>query len=104
MPHRESDASEIQEKEEEFMATTTLAATLNTPIFDLPPAAMDRILVIEDDSALRKILLRLFSAEGYEVDVVPDAVAGLEMLRQRAPAAVILDLLRPGSSGCDLCK
>ena len=86
------------------MATTTLAATLNAPISDLPSAAMDRILVIEDDSVLRKILLRLFSSEGYEVDVVPDAVAGLEMLRQRAPAAVILDLLRPGSSGCDLCK
>jgi DNA-binding response OmpR family regulator len=104
MPHRDSDASEIQEKEEEFMATTTLAATLNTPISDLPPAAKDRILVIEDDSALRKILQRLFSSEGYEVDVAPDAMSGLEMLRQRAPAAVILDLLRPGSSGCDLCK
>ena len=86
------------------MASITLAATLNAPISDLPSAAMDRILVIEDDSVLRKILLRLFSSEGYEVDVVPDAVAGLEMLRQRAPAAVILDLLRPGSSGCDLCK
>jgi DNA-binding response OmpR family regulator len=67
-------------------------------------APTERILVIEDDVALRKILRRLFSSEGYEVDVVPDGVSGLEMLRQRAPAAVILDLLRPGSSGCDLCK
>jgi DNA-binding response OmpR family regulator len=53
---------------------------------------------------LRKILQRLFSSEGYEVDIVPDARAGLEMLRQRAPEAVVLDLLRPGFSGCDLCK
>jgi DNA-binding response OmpR family regulator len=45
-----------------------------------------------------------FNSEGYEVDMVPDARAGLEVLRQRAPDAVILDLLRPGSSGCDLCK
>jgi DNA-binding response OmpR family regulator len=65
---------------------------------------MERILVIEDDPALRKILQRLFSSEGYEVDIVPDSRAGLEMLRQRAPDAVILDLLRTGSSGCDLCK
>jgi DNA-binding response OmpR family regulator len=86
------------------MATATLAATLNTPISELRPAPMERILVIEDDGTLRKILRRLFSSEGYEVDAVPDAMAGLEMLRQRAPAAVILDLLRPGSSGCDLCK
>jgi len=86
------------------MATATLAATLNAPISELRPAPMERILVIEDDRALRKILGRLFSSEGYEVDIVPDAVCGLERLRRGVPAAVILDLPRPGSSGCDLCK
>ena len=86
-------------KEEKLMATTTLAATLNTPVSELRPATMDRILVIEHDGALRKILQRLFSSEGYEVDVVPGGVAGLEMLRQRPPSAVILDLPCPESSG-----
>ena len=86
------------------MATTTLTATLNTPMSELRPAPMVRILVIKNDAAFRKILRRLFSSEGYEVDVVPDAMAGLEMLRQRAPTAVILDILHPGSSGCELCK
>jgi DNA-binding response OmpR family regulator len=65
---------------------------------------MERILVIEDDRALRKSLARLFSSEGYEVDVVPDAVSGLERLRHCVPAAAVIDLPRPGSSGCDLCK
>ena len=86
------------------MATATLAATLNAPISELRPAPMERILVIEDDRALRKTLGRLFSSEGYEVDMVPDAVCGLERLRQGVPAAIILDLPLPGSSGCDLCK
>jgi len=86
------------------MATATLAATFNGPISELRPVTMDRILVIADDGALRKILRRLFSSEGYEVDIVPDGVAGLEMACQRVPAAVVLDLPRPGSSGCDLCK
>jgi DNA-binding response OmpR family regulator len=86
------------------MATATLAATLNAPISELRPSPMERILVIEDDRALRKILGRLFSSEGYAVDVVPDAVCGLERLSQGVPAAVVLDLPRPGSSGCDLCK
>jgi DNA-binding response OmpR family regulator len=94
----------IPQREEKLMATATLAVTLTTPISELRPATMDRILVIEDDRALRKILRQLFSSEGYEVDVVPDVVGGLEMLRQRVPAAVILDLLRPGSSGRHLCK
>jgi hypothetical protein len=38
------------------VATATLAATLNTPISQLRPALMERILVTEDDGALRKIL------------------------------------------------
>src|SRR5947207_2028695 len=86
------------------MATTTLAATLNTPLSDLRPATMDRILVIADDSALRNALHRLFSLERYEVEVVTDSVTGLARLRERPFSAVILDLQRPGSSGWDLCR
>jgi DNA-binding response OmpR family regulator len=86
------------------MATATFSATLNPPISELRLPPMERILVIEDDGALRTILRRLFSSEGYEVEVVPDAVCGLQKLRQRAPAAVILGLPRPGYSGCDLCR
>jgi DNA-binding response OmpR family regulator len=94
----------IPQKEEKLMAATTLAAPLTTRMSELRPAPMERILVIEHDVALRKTLQRLLSSEGYEVDMVPDGVAGLETLLQRAPAAVVLDLPRPGSSGCDLCK
>jgi DNA-binding response OmpR family regulator len=86
------------------MATVTLAAPLNTPMSEPRLATVDRILVIEDDEPLRKILQRLLSSEGYEVDAVPDAVSAVEMLRHKTPTAVILDLLRPGSSGCDLYK
>ena len=86
------------------MATVTLAAPLNTQMSEPRLATVDRILVIEDDEALRKILQRLLSSEGYEVDVVPDGVSAVEMLRHKTPTAVILDLLRPGSSGCDLYK
>jgi two-component system, OmpR family, alkaline phosphatase synthesis response regulator PhoP len=86
------------------MATATLSATLNTPISELRLARVERILVIEADGALRKILRQLFFSEGYEVEIVSDGVDILEMLRQRAPAAVILDLPQPVSSDFDLCK
>jgi DNA-binding response OmpR family regulator len=86
------------------MAATTLAATLNTPISELQSGPTERVLVIEHDGAMRRILRRLFSSEGYEVDIVSDAVCGLERLRHGLPAAIILDLPRPGSSGCDYCK
>jgi DNA-binding response OmpR family regulator len=85
------------------MASITWAATMQTPTSELRPATIDRILVIEHDRALQKILRRLFSTEGYEVDVVPGGVAGLEMLRQRLPSVVVLDLPYAESSG-DLCR
>jgi DNA-binding response OmpR family regulator len=86
------------------MAATTMAATLNTPISALQSAPTERILIIEHDGALRKVLQRLFSSEGYEVEVAFDTACGLERLRQGAPTAVILDLPRTGSSGRDLCR
>jgi DNA-binding response OmpR family regulator len=73
-------------------------------MYELRPATINRIAVVERDRALQKILRRLFSLEGFEVDVFPDGAAGLEILHQRRPSAVILDLPHPGSLGCDLCR
>jgi CheY-like chemotaxis protein len=70
------------------MATATLSATLNPRISELRLPPIEPILVIENDGALRTILRRLFSLEGYEVDVVPDGVCGSQKLRPRAPAVV----------------
>ena len=60
------------------MAATTLAAILNTPISKLRSAPMDRILAVEDDGVLQKILKGLFSSEGHEVDAAPDGEADLD--------------------------
>jgi len=86
------------------MASSTLAATSDALILELRPVALDRIAVVERDHALQKILRRLFSLEGYGVDVFPDRATCLEMLHQRRPSAIILDLPHPGSSGCDLYR
>src|SRR5579862_4632376 len=83
---------------------STILGTLNPAFVESRPATRDRILVIEGDDALRKILRRLFYSEGYEVDAVADAACGLERLSQGVPSAAVIDLPRPGSSGCDLCR
>jgi hypothetical protein len=88
----------ILRKEKRLMATATLTATLNTPISVLRPATIDRILVIEEDAALRKILQRLFLSEGHEVDVVPDAVCGLEILQQRGRRSYLVSGWRPSNT------
>jgi RNA polymerase sigma-70 factor (ECF subfamily) len=95
-------------KAKQFEVTTRLAATLNTPTFALRPAALDRmlhrILVIANDHVLQETLRQLLCSEGYEVDLVPDRLAGLEVLRYSRPSAVIVDIQHPGPSDRDLCR
>jgi len=83
---------------------SAMAVSSNVAAIDVRAVRADRIVVVEHDPALRKVLQRLFSAEGYQVEVVSDGVSPLDMLRSRRPSAVILDLQSPGSAGCDLCR
>jgi RNA polymerase sigma-70 factor, ECF subfamily len=87
-----------------LVVTTTLAATGDAPMSELRAATQDRILIIAGNGALQKTLHELFSSEGYEVDLAPDGLAGLEMLRQGRPSAVIVDLQHLGPLGYELCK
>jgi len=65
---------------------------------------MDRILVVEDDPAVQKILRRTFEAEGLAVDTYADGQAGLDSFLCATPSATILDLNLPKLSGKHLCR
>ncbi|MCI0347930.1 MAG: response regulator transcription factor [Acidobacteriales bacterium] len=65
---------------------------------------MERILVVEDDPAVQRALNRLFTAEGFGVDVRFNGAEVVETFRNTPPAAVILDLRLPGMSGRDICR
>jgi len=65
---------------------------------------VDRILVVEDDRAVQKALIRLFEAEGYAVQIAPDGNAAVEIFRSSVPSAVVLDLRLPGISGREVCR
>jgi DNA-binding response OmpR family regulator len=65
---------------------------------------MDRILIVEDDRAVQKVLRRLFEAEGFAVDVKGDGKSALEAFRATAPSAIVLDLRLPSMSGRDVCR
>jgi DNA-binding response OmpR family regulator len=66
--------------------------------------ARTRILVIEDDPQMQRVLHRIFREQGYEVTVCGDGHTGLEAFRSGRPSAVILDLIVPIIFGRDLCK
>ena len=71
---------------------------------DLRTPGPGRILVIENDKALQKIIRRILVSEGYQVELVSNGTIGLELVRQKTPSALIVDLQFPGSPGCDLCR
>jgi len=67
-------------------------------------AAHTRILVVEDDPHIQKILQRTFREQGYEVTVCVNGQDGIDTFRSSRQSAVILDLVLPGIFGRDLCK
>lgn len=63
----------------------------------------ERILIIEDDQAILKLLQRGLGYEGYVVDVATDGRSGLHLAREHQVDLVILDLMLPGMDGLEVC-
>ncbi|MCK5378908.1 MAG: response regulator [Acidobacteria bacterium] len=61
-----------------------------------------RILIVDDDAAVRTALERTLSGEGLTVEAVSDAFQALDRLDQRPQDAVLLDLKMPGMDGTEL--
>lgn len=60
---------------------------------------MYRVLVIEDDAPLRRVITRFLGAAGYEVPEAADGRAGLTLVRELLPDLVLLDLMLPELDG-----
>lgn len=65
---------------------------------------MKRILVVDDEESILKIVEYALSEAGYEVHVTQDGEWAEVMLRDLRPDLVILDVMLPGKSGLDIAK
>ena len=63
-----------------------------------------RILVVDDDLAVRRSIDRALRLEGYEVVTVSSGGEALETLAQASPDALILDLQLPDVDGLQVCR
>jgi two-component system response regulator MprA len=63
-----------------------------------------RILVVDDEPAVRDALARALRLEGYEVELAGDGEEGLVAVERRAPDAVLLDVLMPRLDGIAACR
>ncbi|HET8654472.1 MAG TPA: sigma-54 dependent transcriptional regulator, partial [Longimicrobiaceae bacterium] len=63
---------------------------------------MALILIVDDESNIRRMIASLLRAEGYQVREAASARAGLEAVRAEEPDAVLMDLMMPGQTGLDV--
>jgi two-component system response regulator MprA len=63
-----------------------------------------RILVVDDEPAVREAVERALRLEGYDVVLAGDGGEALETLDERPADAVVLDLLMPRVDGLELCR
>ena len=65
-----------------------------------------KILVVDDERAVRESLRRALELEGYEIELASDGSEALSTLQEddAQPDAVILDVLMPGVDGLEVCR
>jgi two-component system response regulator MprA len=63
-----------------------------------------RILVVEDDRAVREAVRRALTLGGYEVQTAEDGEQAIERVVQDIPDAVVLDIGLPGIDGLEVCR
>jgi two-component system, OmpR family, response regulator MprA len=63
-----------------------------------------RILVVDDEPAVREAVERALRLDGHDVLVAADGGEALETLGERPPDAIVLDVLMPRVDGLELCR
>jgi two-component system, OmpR family, response regulator MprA len=63
-----------------------------------------RILVVEDERAVRDALERVLRTDGYEVELAGDGHAALAALSEREQDVVVLDVMLPVLDGLEVCR
>ena len=63
-----------------------------------------RILVVDDDKAVRDSLRRSLAFNGYQVDLATDGQQALDAIQSERPDALVLDVMMPRIDGLEVCR
>ncbi len=63
-----------------------------------------RLVVVDDDRAVRESLRRALELEGYEVDLAEDGAEALARVAAASPDAIVLDVAMPDVDGLTVCR
>jgi two-component system, OmpR family, alkaline phosphatase synthesis response regulator PhoP len=65
---------------------------------------MSKVLIVEDEESLVKLIKGYLEREGFQVMAATDGQAGLDLARQEGPDVAILDVMLPGLDGFEVCR
>ena len=63
-----------------------------------------KVLVVDDDDALREMVGLVLAGAGYQPLFAADGISAVEIFKDRNPDLVLLDIMLPGQSGIEVCK
>ena len=63
-----------------------------------------KLLIVEDEKALRETLSYNLTNEGYEVEICADGISALEVARKTSFDLIMLDIMLPGMDGFEVCR
>ena len=66
--------------------------------------AAGRILCVDDDPVIQKLLQVNFEMEGYEVVLASDGVEGVDRAREAAPDLIVMDVMMPRMDGLEAAR
>ena len=62
-----------------------------------------RILVVDDDPSIVKLVKNILETEGFEVDTAADGIDALVKVKETKPHLIVLDIMMPELNGYDVC-
>jgi len=65
---------------------------------------MVKVLLIEDDGLMSRMYGRIFTYEGYDVEIAADGEAGFVKAKEFQPDIILLDVMMPKMNGLELVK
>lgn len=77
---------------------------MNTSVVPPGPEPRARVLVVEDEEALGRLVASYLSRDGYDAEVVRDGREAISIARANPPDVVVLDLGLPGADGIEVCR
>nr|BAL57074.1 response regulator receiver protein [uncultured delta proteobacterium] len=78
--------------------------TLDSVFSPLETVRGNRVLVVDDDEDIRKLLRRVLEERGYQVLEADRGSVALAMIRDHIPDAIVLDAMLPELHGFDICR